>query len=235
MRAAVKAGFRPYTSEFEGVVAEMYVDSHDPPLVTCGVGNLIDPLVSALAVPWLRRSDGQRATTSEIVAEWQEVKNRKLAWYPRRPARPLYLDDAGLDYVFGTRLDGNELYLARRWATWASWPADAQMGAHSIAWAAGPGWQAPHFDALAGACTADGFRGCAGKAGYDPNDPANRGAAWLRDTRPEDDARGVHQPTLNPGLRPRNVANQWLFQNAACVLASGLDPDKLYWPMKMDA
>lgn len=210
----------------------MYTDGIKPVgKVTCATGNLIDSVAAALAYAWRRRSDGGLATPAEVAAEWRAIKAANLHWYRGRPARPLYLDDAEIERVFFARLDSNERYLARRWANWDQWPADAQLGAHSCAWAAGAEWEAPMFDA---AVAGLGFRACAGMAGADPNDPTHRGHAWLRDTRPEDDAAGNHNPTLNPGLRPRNVANQWLFQNAAVVLADGYDPDKLYWPTTLD-
>lgn len=216
MRAAVRAGFRAFTAPLEGVVPVMYTDVLG--LVTTGVGNLIDPVSTALHLPWVRRSDGCAATQDEIAAEWHAVKSS------RRRGSALYLRDADLDALVLHRLDANELYLSRRWANWTDWPADAQLGAHSCAWAAGPAWAAPHFDAAA---SAGDFGACAGTPGTDGNDPADRGHAWLRDTKPEDDARGVHGPTLNPGLRPRNLKNQALFANAARVLAEALDPDLL--------
>lgn len=232
MRQSVRDSFRPFTTSFEGEVPEMYTDVLG--LVTCGIGNLIDPLPAALSLPWIHRASGTPATMAEVSEEWRAVKFGKLHWYKGRPPRAIVLSPEGLSEVFMRRFEANEQYLARRWALWNLWPADAQMGAHSNAWAAGSGWQAPAFDMFVRNASGDGFRSCAGKAGYDPNDPSNRGAAWLRDTRPEDDARGVHGPTLNPGLRPRNMANQTLFQNAAVVLASGFDPERLYWPMQLD-
>lgn len=235
MKASVRAYARPFTTDFEGEVREMYVDILG--LVTCGIGNLLDDGTPgpALALPWVHRSDGSPALPEEISQEWRAVKFGKLAWYPRRPPRPIILTDEGLTALFFRKLDQNEAWLAKRWPTWDQWPADAQLGAHSCAWAAGPGWTAPRFDLAAVQNSADGWRTCAGRAGYDPNDPSNRGQAWLRDTKPEDDARGVHTPTLNPGLRPRNVANQTLFQNAAMVAAHGYDPERLYYPTLIEA
>jgi len=194
----------------------MYVDVLG--LVTCGIGNLIDPLGhDTLALGWVHTSDGSPATEQEIVAEWQAVKAGKIHAWPR----PLMLPPAALERLFFSRLDQNEAYLARRFARWNDFPADAQLGTHSCAWAAGSHWAAPRFDAAAAIVTSDGFRACAGTAGTDGNDPSLRGEAWLRDDG-------------NPGLRPRNLANQWLFQNAAVVLADSYDPDQLVWPTHLD-
>jgi hypothetical protein len=188
-------------------------------LVTCAIGNLIDPLGhEVLTLGWVHY-DGSPASEQEIVDEWQAVKAGKIP--ARHGTRPLVLPPAALDRLFFWRLDQNEAYLARRFARWNDFPADAQMGTHSCAWAAGAHWAAPHFDSAAMDVTAEGFRVCAGTAGTDGSDPSLRGEAWLRDDG-------------NPGLRPRNLANQWLFQNAAVVIADSYDPDELVWPTHLD-
>ena len=233
MKDSVRAGARAFTAGFESIKPCMYADNRD--LVTCAIGNLVDPLGAALALPWVRRRDGVLATPAEVAAEWHLVKDGKLWASPQRCATSdLILTPEAIDSLFFSKLDQNEVYLARRFARWNDWSADAQLGAHSCAWAAGAAWQAPHFDADAGQVSASGFHAAAGMPGTDGNDPLTRGSAWLRDTRPEDDAAGIHKPTLNPGLRPRNLANQWLFQNAAVVLADGIDPQALYWPTQLN-
>ena len=54
---------------------------------------------------------------------------------------------------------------------------------------------------------------CAGPEGDASADPSCRGEAWLNDTG-------------NPGLRPRNMANKILFENASRTT----DPSNLVWP-----
>jgi hypothetical protein len=203
-------------AKFEDVVPYMYADSKG--LVTCAIGDLIDPLGhDVLTLGWVHTSDGSPASEQDIVDEWHTVKTWKLHSWPR----PLTLPPEALERLFFNRLDLNESYLARRFARWNDFPADAQLGCHSCAWAAGSHWPAPHFDAAASAVTSDGFRACSGTAGTSGDDPSLRGEAWLRDEG-------------NAGLRPRNLANQWLFQNAAVVLADGYDPDQLVWPTHLD-
>ena len=206
-KAEVRAQFPAFTAQFEGTVPCMYTDVMG--LVTTGVGNLIDPVSTALPLPWLHRADNSPATLDEIRAEWLLVKSS------RKYGKALYLTPTAIEQLVLHRFDTNELYLSRRWANWAQWPVPAQLGAHSCAWAAGPAWRAPNFDATA---NASDFAACAGTPTETGNDPSLRGHAWLRDTKPEDDARGVHTPTLNPGLRPRNLANQRLFAAAATLL-----------------
>ena len=216
MKAAVRAAARAFTAQYEGCVSEMYVDVLG--LVTCAIGNLVDPMPAVLGLPWIRRADGQPATAAEIAAEWQEVKSSKIPWYPHRGPRPIYLADDGINTLFFRRLDANDRILANRWPNWDQWPADAQLGAHSCAWAAGGAWRAPAFDAAVGRLD---FQTCAGAPGDANNDLGCRGQAWLNDAG-------------NPGLRPRNLANKVLFWNAAVVLNDGRDPEVLYFPTALD-
>lgn len=219
MRASVRANAKPFMLTYEGLVPEMYVDVKG--LVTAAIGNLGDPYSLLLNWGWRLRSPDRPATRDEIYAEWVAVKEGKLAWYPGRPPRPLYLPADALDRLFYAKLDANEKILAARWPSWDRWPADAQLGAHSCAWAAGAAWRAPHFDIAAAMCTPGGFHVCAGDPGTNGDAPGARGEAWLNDEG-------------NPGLRKRNLANQWLFQNAAVCLADGFDPEQLFWPTQLN-
>ena len=207
MWPSVKSAFPAFTVRFEGRVPCMYTDVLG--LVTVGVGNLIDPMYGAMSLPWRRRSDGAMATQGEITTEWQAVKRLRLAATAGYPGRLLCLSDDVIDTLVAYKLLANETILAKRWANWATWPADAQLGAHSCAWAAGPGWVAPHFDAavLAGAWLA-----CAGITGTSGDVASTHGHAWLRDSTVPDESGPAN---LNPGLRARNLANQVLFANAA--------------------
>ncbi len=231
MRESV-TGFRAFTALFEGVVPEFYVDNRG--LVTCAIGDLVDPVEMAYPLQWLRRSDGQRATPEEILAEWTAVKTGRLAWYAHRPPRPLYLSDDGINAVFGARLAANEAIFRKRWSNWDACPAAAQRGCHSNGWAAGAGWHAPAFDAAV--ATMD-FRACAGPQG-DANDPRNgcRGHAWLRDAVdvPVSPQHPYGEQLTNPGLRPRNLANKALFWEAAVCLADGWDLNVINYPTEID-
>lgn len=211
MYPSVHAAFPILTKPLEGDVPYMYTDILG--LVTCAWGNLIDSVPAAIAAgAWIVRATGALATTTEITAEWYMIKDNRIEAF--HGPRPLCLSDASVTALAYRRLDANELYLSRRWANWASWPADAQLGAHSCAWAAGAAWRAPHFDLAVGKLD---FLTCAGPPGDAGQDPNARGEAWLNDTG-------------NPGLRPRNIANKILFSNAAEVVRLGLPRDVLCWP-----
>jgi hypothetical protein len=214
VQSSVAAAFWSFTQPLEGHVDQMYCDVLG--LVTTGVGNLIDPLPLALGLPWLHRGTDEAAPPDMIAAEWHAVKDGHVPAFHGQ--RPLYLTADAIEALVLSKLQRNEAYLARRWANWADWPADAQLAAHSIAWAAGPAWHAPHFDAAVAELD---FDTCAGPAGDANEDPACRGEAWLRDTG-------------NAGLRPRNLANKLLLQNAARVVSQGLPRDVLHWPAVVD-
>ena len=132
----------------------------------------------------------------------------------------LHLSDAAIEHLIQKRLLNNEGFLRQRFPAWDSWPADAQLGTMSNAWAAGPLWKAPRFDQ---ACKNLDFDFAAGPIGDANLDPTCRGEAWLNDTG-------------NPGLRPRNLANKVCFWNAARVtldLNDRCDPEVLYYPIEL--
>jgi hypothetical protein len=165
---------------------------------------------AAMTLPW-EHADGTPATADEIAIDWKQCKLTRMRGH-------LVLSADAVNKLVQARLQQNEVYLARRWAHWESFPADAQLACHSCAWAAGAAWHAPHLDA--GLAIPD-FSIAAGPLGDASSNSACRGEAWLNDTG-------------NPGLRPRNLANKVLFHNADCVTKwptpGGTDPEQLYWP-----
>lgn len=204
MKPSVAAAFRDFSTKFEGYLPYMYLDIKG--LVTTGMGNLIDPIGAALELPW-RRPDGSLATQSEIRAAWNLVKSR-IDLAPKYGTAfagltTLRLDKTGIEQLIARKLRENEAYLRHRFPDYERWPADAQLGLHSMAWAMGPGFHFPDFDAAV-------------------NRPRPDFEAAARASHM--DARG------NPGLVPRNNANFQLFTNAARVLERGADAETLYWP-----
>jgi hypothetical protein len=226
MRNSVAAALKPFQLKFEGEIGYMYCDSEG--LVTTYIGNLIDPMPVAQAIEWIHQPTKTPAQPLEIVAEWQKVKTLRLPADGMGP-RTLELSPEAANKLFWDRADANEKLLAKRWKNWADLPADAQLLGHSLAWAAGAAYKAPHLDADVLANTVDSWRAAGGTPFTNGNNPALRGDAWLRDTYPADEARGIFAPTMNRGLRPRNLANQELASNVARCLMANEDPDVLIY------
>jgi GH24 family phage-related lysozyme (muramidase) len=218
MRPIVAARFLDFTRPLEGLVEHMYVDVKG--LVTIGFGNLIDPISYALALPFVKKVGGARATPAEITAEWNLIKDadnklqlKTKGYTACAPLTALKLTQEAILDLCGQRLRANEWELKkiREFQKLDEWPADAQLALHSMAWAMGPafaaGGQWPRFRAACGKmdfmAAADNCR--IGEAG-------------------------------NPGVVPRNLANKRLFWNAYLVLTGAAvwySRDILYYPLQL--
>jgi GH24 family phage-related lysozyme (muramidase) len=184
MRPAVSAIFPTFTATYEGRCSWMYRDVKG--LITTAAGLLIDPVALAATLPW-HHSDGLQASPDDIIAGWGAVK----AMLPGRlatsyqVATDLRLADDAIDSLTRAKMSANDAILASRFAGWEDLPADAQLGVHSLAWACGPAFRFPHFEA---ALAVRDWVTC---------------AIECRMTE-----------TGNPGLRARNIANVALFTSA---------------------
>lgn len=210
MWPSVSAFFQEFNEPFEGSIPWFYLDVRG--LVTIGVGNLVDPLPVALSIP-MTSPDGTPASPSQITSDWNVVKSRQsLASSGARAFESLTttrLIPSALSSLIQTRLASNDLVFSRRFSNWASWPADAQLGILSMAWAVGAGailtsW--PHFWS---ACLGLNFLGAA--------------------------AQSQISTVGNPGVIPRNSANELCFSNAAGVISSGSDRSVLWYPKTFGA
>lgn len=185
----------------------MYLDVKG--LITIGVGNLIDPVQVALPLPFVRRSDGESATRTQIYAEWQAIKkNTALATQGHRAAAretTLLLADEAVGALIRERLQANEALLSKHSSlpAWDRWPADAQLGVHSMAWALGVGGLRKFPLFLMAAARSD-FQEMARQC--------------------EISTQG------NPGVKPRNEANRRCFENADFVSRNHLDREVLHYP-----
>jgi hypothetical protein len=211
---SVLSAFVPFNKRFEGYVPWMYADVKN--LVTTGMGNLIDgspdanPEAPAVALGWHHERDGSKATPAEIVGAWHAVKNAGLAGVgggsPKFAAlSDLRLDDSAIQQLIDAKVAQNDAILNKRFAGYHAWPADAQLGAHSISWAAGGNFNFPRFQAEASKLV--------------PNFNILAKESYMNDTR-------------NPGLKPRNVANQILFTNAQRAVDQGLAFDELIYDVE---
>jgi hypothetical protein len=221
MFPSVQSGFRAFNTPFEGCIPYMYLDIKG--LVTVAVGNLVDPVTLAQALPFRFKNKpgiaapGSAATPDQIAAEWRTLKSNPSlgtrGYQACEPITQLELDDDSIDALILNRLASNEAFLKRQtpFQNFDTWPADAQLGLLSMAWAMGPAGPGgfPHFSA---ACQNSNFNGAAAECGMNE--------------------------AGNPGLHPRNLANVILFSNAAIVLAGeakGFQRSNLYYPQALTA
>lgn len=141
VKPSVSAAFVPWSLPFEGDEHCMYLDALG--LVTTGMGNLIDPRSLALNLPW-KHPDGSLASQDEITTEFYRVKaNTSLKWRGAMAARAfttLRISDADIETLDAAALETDAKILAGYYPDFVNWPADAQLGALSMAWAMGPGF-----------------------------------------------------------------------------------------------
>jgi len=213
MHTSVKNHFIKFNEPIEHRVEYMYLDIKG--LVTIGVGNLIDiekagdteklkkVLDELVTLPFVYKKGkkaGKPASKADIEAEWKKVKARqelvKNLYTEFAKITILKLNNEAIDELAMTKLMKMEKELKTKpaYRDFEQWPADAQLGLLSMAWALGAtrlrlGW--PNFRT---ACQKQDF------------DTAAKQSHIL--------------DVNNPGVGERNTRNQRLFKNAAAVLAS---------------
>ncbi len=230
MRAVVLANWVNFSGRLEGVVPWMYIDILG--LVTTAIGNLIDPMGAALALPWLRL-DGTPASAAEVEAEWRMIdaadcklrsgaancgwKGTGKVCFAHRGHKAaeqvakLRLSPEGVSRVVLGKLMANEKELRKRFGdVYDDWNADALMFVHSISWACGAGFR---FPLLAQALKDQDYVEALKHCHIDESGP--------------DRINGTADD--NWGLKPRNVANKAMLANAAKVQGFHLDPDALLY------
>lgn len=210
MRDSVKANFSRFNVQFEGRLPYMYTDALG--LVTTGMGNLIDPVGTALALPW-RNADGSLADAGTVQAQWQAVKD---AWPGVQsvacgPLTTIRLDDAGIEQAIDAAIEAGENELRKYFPKYDSWPADGQMALLSMMWAMGGGFPAsfPQFTAA---------------LNQDP--PQFALAAAPSESNPDGQSLGHFRGV---GIASRIAANDILWTNAQTVVSSNLFSDETFY------
>jgi GH24 family phage-related lysozyme (muramidase) len=132
MHQSVRDVWEPFNRKYEGWLPFPYLDVRG--LVTVGMGNLADPIELALRMPW-------GATTAQVRRDWGLVKSRQDL--RQRPGAfealtTIRLSDVGIRAIVAAKLLANESVLRLVWQSWNDFPADAQLGILSMAWAMGP-------------------------------------------------------------------------------------------------
>lgn len=209
MHKEVKSEFRAVSEMWEGVINHMYLDIKG--LVTIGIGNLIEPINLALALPFEFKKGFNPVTQKDIREEWNLVKSRKdLAYKGAKAAEnttKLILTDEGINLLFSNTLKKFEEELKKIFKEFELFPADAQMALFSMFWALGP-VQFGKYKYLITECKKMNFDFAANNCKMNEKG--------------------------NAGLIKRNIGNKLMFQNAAAVKAGETagfsDIERLYYP-----
>jgi peptidoglycan hydrolase-like protein with peptidoglycan-binding domain len=213
MHNSVRDYFRDFSAEFEGVVTHMYLDVKS--LVTIGIGNRIgaegaaDPAAPAVALPFFFRGNpGAPAAEQDIRDDFGSVgRHPGLSAAGYVPFTQLDLGLADIDQLVVAALVGNEstLKTTPEFSNLDNWPADAQLGLFSLAYATGAGFATGgRFPSFRFACNGQDFSGAAQQSHLDE--------------------------TGNAGLIPRNWADELLFIFASRVLSNSLPIDQRIFP-----
>lgn len=188
-----------FNTPLEAEVPTLYDDIKGLPTVADGI--LVPNVAAAVAMRWLR-PDGSLASPDEIAAEWYRVQSmqKAMAWWKYQSPTGLHLGPDELERVTLARFDDDIAILTKTFPALLSWPWQAIAGAMSMAWAMGPGFPASWLLWSSAA----------------------RNMAWMScaadcEIRWKD----------NPGVRPRDFAQQALF-----LMAAGDTPDEARrsWP-----
>jgi hypothetical protein len=234
VRAAVLASFATFTVKFEGRVPCMYADIES--IVTTGLGNALFTPEAAQRLPWTVGVGGRPATPEQIAEEWHAVKTDptlpKAGWKGAMAATHLRLSDDAIDALvrseavrmWGILVHGvataSGTQNPGRYPSADFAPADAQLGLLSLAWANGPAFAWPKFQAAFARGDWARYVDVDGVPTLVPGCCAYEGVNNI-------DAGGFH----NTGLIPRNAANRSLFEAAQKVVDEKGNLDTLTrWP-----
>lgn len=220
MRQSVFDAFVRFSQPLEGLTHNPYLDVKG--LLTVGLGCLIDPPETAASLPWTF-ADGSGVPAAEVLAQLRALKSQQglKSYRFDSPAvlnaTTIRITDAGVLDVASKRMLANEALFAKAFPGYGAWPADAQLFAHSMAWAIGAGW--PSI-----------FGNCSRLLKSEP--PQFLLAATGSPTAHPGDASAPSDISAhnNAGIVPRNAQNRLLLSNAQIVIDRGLPRDVLYWP-----
>lgn len=188
MKSEVRRLWLDLNHPLEGRIHWMYCDILGK--VTTGVGNLIDSPETARKLLWVTKG-GATASATQIEEDWQTVKDGRFSAIEANPLTELRITDETIDTLVFRQLAENERDLIERWGNWDKFPASAQMGILSMAWAMGSGfWR--KFPKFSRAVDIQAW------------DEAGREC--------------LIRSTGNPGVVPRNRANANLFAQAHAAM-----------------
>ena len=222
MWPAVRDNFMAFSEPLEGKVLWMYADQLG--LVSIGIGNLIDPVGLALALPSLggpfsnKNDPGAAVNDADIQADWTAVKTSGARAPASESLTALRISEQGCKQLVLTKVDKFESGLlndavdpatgVKAFADFATWPADAQLGLLSMSWAMGPDFAGPDS---------------AGKGRWPAFRAACASADWLA---------AAANCRIAGSYVSRNAVNRGLFRNAAwAVQQADFDAQVLFLPI----
>lgn len=137
MTEALLTRARAYFSLHEGKIPWLYLDTHNPPLPTIGVGFMLPTAESAVDYPFINRTTKLPATAAEKQAEWRAIKKlpggHLAAWY--RPYTTLDLTDEAIGWLLDQKLEEFDKALAKQFDL--NVPDEAHLGILDMAYSMG--------------------------------------------------------------------------------------------------
>jgi hypothetical protein len=136
---SVMAAFGQFTAPLEGRLTYAYQDNRG--LVTTAAGYLIDPIGTAMALPW--QINGQPADPGDVTTQWNLVKSNTEKKYmsvgaKNLPGNTMRLTYAAVDKLTASKATGMTKILLKQFPNIPNWPADAQLGILGVVWGTGP-------------------------------------------------------------------------------------------------
>jgi len=122
---------------FEGASTWMYLDTHDPPLVTVGIGVMLPTVGDAVALPFRCIGADRGATENEVAAAYARVQRMRggmgLSYY--HGVTDIELPPEEVTALAERRLDGVFLPgLQQQFHAWDALPFPAQEVLIDMAW-----------------------------------------------------------------------------------------------------
>lgn len=216
MKEECRTEFWVMTEKHEGKVFCFYLDVLG--LVTTAIGNLCDDVHVAMSMPFYR-PDGTKATPDDIRAEHTFVKAQfcgmkgaesqtqrcpwralglpkicyaHLGWKAASAGTKLRLNDEGVKAIVLAKMAEHDADLLRQYPAFESWPWQAQLATHSMAWACGSRFGGNH------------------RGGF----PRLKQLLLQADFAQASANCHINE-TGNPGVIPRNIRNKALYLEAA--------------------
>lgn len=200
-----------WNSAYEARANFMYVDVKG--YVTTGVGNALFNPEAAILLDW-RHPNGDKATQEQVRSQFIAIRDnvpaRQMFYTYQKQFTTIRISEDDIDRLVVAKLLEHHKHLTSQYPEFEAWPLDAQWATHSMAWACGSAFSVPsdrdpyRFVKLGKLLRAKDFAGAVSQCHMNENG--------------------------NPGLKPRNIANKLMFDNAAYVQDIGMDYGRRYWP-----